>query len=92
MRRARWRTRCSTASPHPIVGYYGAIADWFDVELMTRTARARPDCTFVLLGGVFGVDVSPFATLPNVRMLGQRPYETMPKYLFNFDVCMIRSR
>jgi hypothetical protein len=26
-------------SKHPIVGYYGAIADWFDVELMADLAR-----------------------------------------------------
>src|SRR6266404_2252190 len=74
---------------HPIVGYYGAIADWFDLELMTHAAKARPDYTFVLLGGVFNLDVSELESLPNVRLLGQQPYETMPQYLYHFDVCMI---
>lgn len=74
---------------HPLVGYYGAIADWFDVELLADAARQRPDYTFVLLGGVFDVDVSALERLPNVRLLGQQPYELMPQYLYHFDVCLI---
>lgn len=78
-----------TEIDHPVVGYYGAIAEWFDVELMTYIARNRPDYTFVLLGGVFDVDVSELKSLPNVRMLGQQPYELMPNYLYHFDACLI---
>ena len=74
---------------HPIVGYFGAIADWFDLELMTYVARERPEYTFVLLGGVFDVDTSELTRLPNVRLLFQQPYETMPQYLYHFDVCII---
>jgi GT2 family glycosyltransferase len=74
---------------HPIVGYYGAIAEWFDLELMVNLARNRPRYTFVLLGGVFDLDVSELERLPNVRLLGQQPYETMPQYLHHFDACLI---
>lgn len=74
---------------HPIVGYYGAIADWFDIDLLVEVAQSRPQYTFVLLGGVFDVDVSRLRNLPNVRMLGQQPYETMPQYLYHFDACII---
>jgi GT2 family glycosyltransferase/glycosyltransferase involved in cell wall biosynthesis len=73
----------------PVVGYYGAIAEWFDLGLMEYVAAARPDYTFVLLGGVFDVDVSRLQVLPNVRLLGQQPYETMPQYLYHFDACII---
>lgn len=73
----------------PLVGYYGAIADWFDLELMTFLARQRPGFSFVLLGGIFDVDVSELKSLPNVRLLGQQPYETMPQYLYHFDACLI---
>jgi GT2 family glycosyltransferase len=78
--------------PHPIVGYFGAIADWFDVDLMTRLARERPHYQFVLLGGVFGVDVRGLDALPNVSLLGQQPYADMPEYLHHFDVCLIPFR
>ena len=74
---------------HPIVGYYGAIADWFDLDLMAQVARQRPGYNFVLLGGVFGVDVSALKALANVRLLGQQAYETMPEYLYHFDACLI---
>lgn len=74
---------------HPVVGYYGAIADWFDVELVTFAAKQRPQYSFVLLGGVFDVDVTPLQKLPNVLLLGQQPYETMPQYLYHFDACII---
>jgi len=75
--------------PHPLIGYYGAIADWFDVELMVYIARNRPQYTYILLGGVFNVDVSELQSLPNVKLLGQQPYESMPQYLYHFDVCII---
>ena len=74
---------------HPVIGYYGAIADWFDLELMKYVASQRPDYTFVLLGGVFKVDVSGLQVLLNVKLLGQQPYETMPQYLYHFDACLI---
>jgi GT2 family glycosyltransferase/glycosyltransferase involved in cell wall biosynthesis len=76
---------------HPLVGYYGAIAEWFDVELVTELAERRPEYTFVLIGGVT-VDVSRLQALPNVRLLGQQPYDAMPKYLYHFDACLIPFR
>ena len=78
-----------TGAPRPIVGYFGAIAEWFDIDLLARVARARPRYHFVLLGGVFNVDVSALDALPNVTLAGQQPYSTMPQYLFHFDACII---
>ena len=73
----------------PVIGYYGAIADWFDIALMEYLAKERPQYQFILLGGVFDVDVSALRILPNVKLLGQQPYETMPQYLYHFDACII---
>jgi GT2 family glycosyltransferase/glycosyltransferase involved in cell wall biosynthesis len=89
-----YRRRCQPNTlleglPRPIVGYYGAIAAWFDLELMTYIARQRPSYSFILLGGIFEVDVSELETLPNVHLLGQQPYEMMPQYLYHFDACLI---
>ena len=74
---------------HPIIGYYGALASWVDVPLLTKIADAHPDATLVLAGGHFDLDLSPIASRKNVRLLGQRPYEEMPKLLWHFDVCII---
>lgn len=75
--------------PHPIVGYFGAVADWFDLPLMVRLARERPQYSFVLIGGIFNVPMEELEALPNVTILGQKPYALMPKYLWHFDVCII---
>jgi GT2 family glycosyltransferase/SAM-dependent methyltransferase/glycosyltransferase involved in cell wall biosynthesis len=74
---------------HPIVGYFGAVADWFDLDLLLAVARARPQYLFVLAGQVFGRDTSSLTALPNVRFLGHRPSEQVPALLRRFDVCMI---
>lgn len=74
---------------HPVIGYYGALASWVDVELLEKIARRFPEATLVLAGGAFDVDLSRIENLPNVRLLGQRPYEEMPKLLWHFDACVI---
>ena len=73
----------------PVIGYYGALASWVDAPLLEKIAEAHPDATLVLAGGHFDVDLSGLSKRPNVRLLGQRPYEEMPKLLYDFDVCMI---
>lgn len=77
---------------HPVIGYYGALASWVDVELLEKIARRFPEATLVLAGGVFDVDLSRIGPLANVRLLGQRPYEEMPALLWHFDVCVIPFR
>ncbi|MEP6993086.1 MAG: glycosyltransferase, partial [Acidobacteriota bacterium] len=74
---------------HPVIGYYGALASWVDVPLLQKIAARHPNGTIVLAGGHFDVDLSPLSALPNVRLLGQRPYEQMPELLWNFDACII---
>lgn len=75
--------------PRPIVGYVGAIARWIDLDLLERLARERPAYSMVMAGGVFDVDTRRLTRLPNVHMLGQRPYEEMPGLVRAFDVCLI---
>ncbi len=73
----------------PIVGYFGALASWVDVPLLEKMSERFPQVQFVLAGGVFDVDLSNLEVRPNVHLLGQRPYEEMPRLLWHFDVCMI---
>jgi GT2 family glycosyltransferase/glycosyltransferase involved in cell wall biosynthesis len=75
--------------PRPIIGYYGAIAAWFDVDLVRDAALARPDWSFVLIGSTFGTDVGKLTGLRNVHLLGEQPYESLPGYLYQFDVATI---
>jgi len=76
----------------PTAGYWGATAEWTDIELLIHAARQLPDVDFVLVGEVMRVDVSELAALPNVRMVGEVPYSALPAYLHGFDVCILPYR
>jgi len=78
-----------SGAPHPIIGYYGALASWVDAPLLEKIADRYPKATVVLAGGQFDVDLSAVAARPNVRLLGQRPYDEMPQLLWHFDACVI---
>lgn len=73
----------------PIIGYYGAISDWFDIQLVESLARSRPEWTFVLIGHTFGCDTSGIEELSNVLLLGEKPYHELPAYLHRFQVALI---
>ena len=74
----------------PIIGYYGALSEWFDIELIEHAAKARKDWQFIFIGGNdSGVNMSVLEKLPNVRFLGEKSYSEIPKYLYWFDVCII---
>jgi len=73
----------------PIIGYYGAIADWFDMELIEYCAQERPEYNFVLIGSTFSCDIEKAKTMKNVFFLGEKAYPDLPKYLYKFDVCTI---
>ncbi|MDD2502825.1 MAG: glycosyltransferase [Clostridia bacterium] len=73
----------------PIIGYYGAISDWFDVDLVSYMSKKRKDWYFILVGSTFGAEVSALQHLPNVILTGEKSYKSLPGYLHSFDVCMI---
>ena len=74
--------------PHPIIGYHGAISDWFDVELVCRLAEVHPEYSVLLIGPV-NVGSEKFKKHPNIILLGVKKYEVLPKYLAYMDVCLI---
>lgn len=76
----------------PVIGFYGGLAEWVDLDLVATAARARPHWRFVLIGDVFVEDLCGLDVLSNVELLGRRPYEEMPGFLYHFDVCMIPFR
>lgn len=75
----------------PIIGYYGALARWFDYDLLKAVAQKRPDLSFVLIGPDYDHSISPSGLLriENVYWLGVKPYDLIPDYLHYFDVATI---
>ena len=78
----------------PVVGYYGALAQWFDFELLTDVARRLPGWQFVLIGPDYDGSAARLKRdpLPNVVWLGPRPYERIPSYAKYMDVLTIPFR
>src|SRR5207237_7654859 len=74
--------------PGPVIGFFGLIADWVDLDLIQFLALARPDCSFVLIGKIT-TDVKLFDGLRNVYLAGQKPYEELPSYVKAFDVAIL---
>ncbi len=73
----------------PIIGYFGAIAEWFDNELIEFLADSRKNWNFIFIGRTVGSNINNLKTFPNVHFLGEKPYNELPKYLYGFDVCLI---
>ena len=73
--------------PRPIIGFFGLIADWVDVDLMAAVAKHFNTGSLVLLGKAT-TDVSVLESLSNVHLLGRRPYEALPGYCKAFDVAL----
>ncbi|MDI3547848.1 MAG: hypothetical protein PWR10_1500 [Halanaerobiales bacterium] len=71
-----------------IIGYYGAIADWFDTDLVASLAKELPEVGFVLIGEV-STDVNELNQLSNVYFLGEKPYSILPDYLAYFNLALI---
>ncbi len=77
----------------PIIGYYGALAQWFDYELLTEVAGKRSDLSFVLIGPDYDRTLTPqLSGLPNVTWLGVKHYQELPRYAYYFDVAIIPFR
>ena len=73
--------------PRPLVGFAGGVSACCDLDMIRDLAARNPGGSVVLVGPV-SVDVEPLR-LPNVQLLGPRPYADLPAYVQAFDVGII---
>ncbi len=66
-----------SALPRPVIGFFGAISPWVDLDLIAGIARSRPSWSIVLVGPA-DVDVERLRALPNVHLPGKVPYAELP--------------
>jgi glycosyltransferase involved in cell wall biosynthesis len=74
--------------PRPLLGFYGLIEEWLDLELIAYLARRHPQWSIALIGRVC-VDTSACQALPNVHFLGRKPHVELPLYCKALDVALI---
>lgn len=72
----------------PVVGFFGLISSWVDVDLMCWLAERFPQVSFVMIGRVENGIVIP-RQLPNLHWLGLVPYADLPQYARYFDIGLI---
>jgi glycosyltransferase involved in cell wall biosynthesis len=75
----------------PVVGFFGLIEDWVDLDLVAALAAARPGWSFILIGKI-ATDVSMLRGLANVELLGWRSYRDLPRYCKGFDAALLPFR
>jgi glycosyltransferase involved in cell wall biosynthesis len=75
----------------PVIGYYGALARWFDYDLVRQAAQSHSDWEFVLIGPDHDHTLmeSNILSMPNVHWLGSRDYFQLPDYLRHFTIATI---
>lgn len=81
-------TKAADLPEGPVAGFYGAIAGWFDQQLLIDTARLLPHWQFILIGPAH-VDIRNLLAEPNIRWLGPRPHEELPQYSQHWDVGLL---
>jgi glycosyltransferase involved in cell wall biosynthesis len=80
--------------PPPVAGFIGNITAYkVNLSMISSVARKNKDWSFLLIGpwggGDPSTDLSELQTIPNVFLIGPRPYEHLPAYIKKFDVCIL---
>jgi len=76
----------------PRIGYVGCIDKKIDFELLEFVLGEHRDKSFVFIGPVHPESENVFFALKkysNFLYLGSKPWQTLPKYVKNFDLCLI---
>jgi len=76
---------------HPVVGFFGLIEAWIDLDLLLFLSRARPQWTFLLIGRL-AVDPGELRNLKNMVFAGPQPYDSLPRWARAFDVAILPYR
>lgn len=75
--------------PRPRIIYVGAVAEWFDWELICNLARKKPGLNFVIVG-IWEREMPKNGMYPNnVYIVGPQPYETIPGLLSYSEVGIV---
>lgn len=73
-----------------ILCYYGALANWFDYDLIKKVAKNKK-YAIALIGQDYDNTLSKSGILDidNVFFLGRKAYDELPAYGCNIDICII---
>jgi UDP-galactopyranose mutase len=71
-----------------VAGYFGTLDMRIHQAMLAEAMKQLPEWALVLIGPKVS-NFSVLEALPNVFLLGQRPYSTLPDFTRGFNVCLI---
>lgn len=77
------------ALPGRRLGFFGAIDERIDLNLIGALADARPDCSIVMIGPVVKISEAELPRKSNIHYLGPKAYAYLPAYLSGWDVALM---
>jgi teichuronic acid biosynthesis glycosyltransferase TuaH len=73
-----------------IVGYFGTVMEWFDVDLLILLAKNMPNIDFIIIGPIENKQIFKASELHhNIKLIGFKKFDELPPYLYHFDVCIM---
>lgn len=80
-----------SVNSNKIIGYFGALASWFDYDLIKFIAKNRPEYHIVIIGWDYdgSIDKHNLNSYSNIHYLGAINYFDLPLYASHFNVSMI---
>ncbi|MBS3976031.1 MAG: glycosyltransferase [Syntrophomonadaceae bacterium] len=75
-----------------LVGYYGAIAEWMDFDLIYYCAKQFPEWNFLLVGQVYPnvtIEQKELFNTNNIEIWPRQDYDRLPYLLSKFDITIV---
>jgi glycosyltransferase involved in cell wall biosynthesis len=76
----------------PVIGYFGALARWFEASWIEAAAGAHPEWRFQLIGRIEDPAIRRLRRFPNVELTGEIPYGRLPDLARRFSAGVIPFR
>lgn len=74
-----------------VIGYYGALARWFDYNLVKAVAEKKKNWLWILVGVNYdhSLNASGIEQISNIIYVDPQPYKELPSFLKAFDIATI---
>ena len=72
----------------PVMGFYGQLADWVDVDLLNRISEQHPNWTLMLIGAIH-TDTGDLLDQPNVLWLDAIPHHQLAAYAQHWQIALL---
>lgn len=81
------------SASRPIIGYAGWIVESrIDLEIIEYMSKRHPAWTILFVGPIKEDFAKKLSLIPNLKLLPPVDYTELPKFIRNFDVCIIPNK